>query len=305
MATSGPLAYYAFPGMMTDPGEHSALLMGLPAEIPALAKIGQKNLLHIFWAERYGQVLDEARKAEVGIRRASTMLGCIKAKDDRLLTVSRPPDKRLIGNCRDFTVMMCTLLRHQGIPARARCGFGTYFLPDHYEDHWVAEYWNAEEQRWVLVDAQLDDFQVAILGVRFDPCDVPRDQFVTGGAAWQMARSGKADPDSFGIFDMHGLWFIRGNLIRDMAAFSKMELLPWDWWGLMLAEDAQSEGNLAFLDHVAELALAGNEAFAEIRALYEDDPRLRVPPIITSFPAGPEPQTVDIMQNEVFPEPVG
>ena len=41
-----------------------------------------------------------------------------------------------MGNCRDFSTMLCTVLRYQNTPARARCGFGAYFLPDHYEDHW-------------------------------------------------------------------------------------------------------------------------------------------------------------------------
>ena len=95
------------------------------------------------------------------------------------------------------------------VPARARCGFGAYFLPNHYEDHWVAEYWNAAEERWVLVDAQLDEFQRREMQVAFDPLDVPRDQFIVGGAAWKMCRSGVADPDSFGIFDMRGLIILR------------------------------------------------------------------------------------------------
>jgi hypothetical protein len=34
-------------------------------------------------------------------------------------------------------------------------------------------------------------------------------------------RYGETDPQKFGIFDMHGLYFIRGNLIHDMAALKK------------------------------------------------------------------------------------
>ena len=54
---------------------------------------------------------------------------------------------------RDFTV---AFLRAAGVPARARCGFGAYFRPGWFEDHWVVEYWNATAARWQLVDAQLD-----------------------------------------------------------------------------------------------------------------------------------------------------
>ena len=137
----------------------------------------------------------------------------------------------------------------------------------------------------------MDAVQREALALPFDPLDVPRDQFITGGRAWQMARGGAADPDAFGIADMHGLWFIRGNLVRDVAALSKMELLPWDVWGLAYVEggdEALSSGDLAALDEIA--ALSGGDAadFATIRRLYDEDERWRVPPIITSFTdAGP------------------
>jgi hypothetical protein len=69
--------------------------------------------------------------------------------------------------------MLCALLQYQGVPARARCGFGAHFMPGHYEDHWVYEYWKTDEGRWVMVDAQLGDFQRQALQIEFDSCDVP------------------------------------------------------------------------------------------------------------------------------------
>jgi hypothetical protein len=307
-STNNPLTYYAYPGLMTDPGEHSALLMGLPAELPALCGIVQHNLMHIFWAESYGQTLSEDRRAQVNIRRAVTMLAQIKLMDDRRLTIPRPPEKRLIGNCRDFSVMLVTLLRHQGIPARARCGFAAYFASlgegvHPYCDHWVCEYWNEHQARWIMVDAQLDALQVEKLGITFDPCDVPADQFLVAGRAWQLCRAGEADPHHFGIFDMQGLWFIRGNLVRDLAALNNMELLPWDSWGVIDDKQANSEENMTLLDHAASLTLAGNDTFGEVRAFYENDARLHVPDIIRSYPAGSVPETVDVTTKEIIPMP--
>ena len=92
----------------------------------------------------------------------------------------------------------------QGVAARARCGFGAYFEKGKFIDHWVTEYWNESQQRWVLVDAQLDQRQRELFGIAFDPLDVPRDQFLVAGDAWQLCRGGKADPGAFGILDMHG-----------------------------------------------------------------------------------------------------
>ena len=69
-----------------------------------------------------------------------------------------------------------------------------------------------------------------------------------------MCRSCQADPDKFGIFDMHGLWFIRGNLVRDLLALNKIELLPWDGWGLTSKDEQDiSPDDLALLDRIADL----------------------------------------------------
>ena len=75
--------------------------------------------------------------------------------------------------------------RRRGVAARARGGFGTYFEPGKHIDHWVCEYWDASHERWVLVDAQLDDVQQAVLKLDFDPLDVPRERFWVAGQAWQ------------------------------------------------------------------------------------------------------------------------
>jgi hypothetical protein len=285
---TNPLHFYATPGPMTEPGAMASLLDDLPRDVGELVRVVQGLLIHVFWAERYGVQHDDARQQEVQIRPLAPKLERIVELDPRPLAEARPPERRLVGNCRDFSLMLAGLLRHQGVPARARCGFGRYFLPNHFEDHWVGEYWNAAEGRWVLVDAQMDALQKGVLSLDFDPLDVPRDQFITGGRAWAMCRAGDADPETFGIHDMHGLWFVRGNLVRDVAALNKFELLPWDVWGLAYLEggdEALTADDWAALDEMA--ALSGGDAadFARIRAAYEADDRWRVPPIITSFTA--------------------
>jgi len=281
---ANPLEYYAAPGLMTDPREHAPLFDDLPRDVAALCKVVQGVMIHVYWAERYGIKLSDERKNEVQIRSVARKLAHILELDPRPLGDARSLDKKLVGNCRDFSVMLTALLQHQGVPARARCGFGRYFMPGKYEDHWVCEYWNATENRWRFVDGQLDEFQQQALRIRFSPLDVPRTMFITGGKAWQMSRAGQADPDRFGIFDMHGLWFVRGDFVRDVAALDKMELLPWDGWGIIETKDNDlSAADLAFLDRVAELTQGDVPQFDAVRAVYESDARLRVPPVIRSY----------------------
>ena len=161
----------------------------------------------------------------------------------------------------------------------------------------MCEVWRGDEERWALVDAQLDEFQRQALGIEFDLCDVPRDQFVPAGKAWQLCRSGQADPDRFGIFDMHGMWFIRGNLLRDLASLNKMQPLPWDSWGLMQTDDQDlSAEDMALLDRAAGLTLAGNEAFSEVRTIYGTDDRLHAPPLIRSHTTTGV-RTIDITEH--------
>ena len=41
-----------------------------------------------------------------------------------------------------------------------------------------------------------------------------------------------------------------------------------------------TDGKEALLDRVAALTLAGDNAFANLRTIYESDDRLRVPPVV-------------------------
>lgn len=299
--SSATLAYYAQPGPLTAlPAEGPAaeVLHDLPTGVPELVRVVQHNLLHIFWAQAYGVMLTDNQKSDVQIRTAAARLAQIAAADSAPLTVPRAHAQRSVANCRDFSVLLVALLRRQGIPARARCGFGTYFTSGKFEDHWVAEYWDADRARWVMVDAQLDDLQREKLQIAFDPLDVPvggpaTPGFVNGARAWQLCRQDGVDPHRFGIFNLHGLWFVRGNLIRDVAALNKIELLPWDCWGLCEGLDEHiSRGDLAFLDQVAAQVVTDDGA--TVRALYNTDGRLRVPPEITSYPSGPEPVMITL-----------
>lgn len=272
------LAYYASPGVMTAAGEYAEQLRQLPDSIEELCEAVQNLLIHIFWAERMGVSHSEARKQEVEIRSVRRMLSTMQTIHPTALNAPRAPQQRLVGNCRDFSTFMAAILRSKGIPARARCGFGTYFRPDHFVDHWVCEIWRQKARRWVLVDAQLDAFQQDVLKIDFSPLAVPRTRFILAGAAWQMCRQNQADPQRFGIFDMHGMYFIRGNVIRDLLALTKVEILPWDMVPHLEKEyELLSEDELNWLDQVAADTVAGGERIYKWLSLVEQDASLRIP----------------------------
>lgn len=171
------------PTGLTDPGAAVALLDGLPAAPAALAAIVQSLLIHQHIAPAYGVTPGPARQAESHLRPVSAMLQHVQARDPRPLDRARPPEQRVVGVCRHFTLLHVALLRHQGVAARARCGFTGYFEPGTFVDHWVTEVWCDTEARWVVADAQLDDRQRTLFGIGFDPLDVPRDRFLVAGEA--------------------------------------------------------------------------------------------------------------------------
>ena len=279
------LAYYSTPGPMTtlDPG--SDALEHLPTDPVALVPVVQGLILHEFWASGYGVEIPPARANEVETRAASAMVELILRLDPAPLRTPRPPERRMIGNCRHFSTLSCALLRRSGIPARARCGFATYFEPDRYIDHWVVEYWEPALARWRRIDNQLDHLQRQALALDFDSTDVPAGRFLDGGEAWQLCRSGGADPERFGILDFWGIWFVRNNAVRDLAALNKMELLPWDGWGLMSVVDEDEAGPATeVIDELAE-AITSDD-WLECRRLYDENDRLRVPDHVVSYRAG-------------------
>jgi hypothetical protein len=147
----------------------------------------------------------------------------------------------------------------------------------------MGEYWKADANRCVLVDPQFDDIWRVPLYIDHDILDVPRDRFWVAADAWQRCRSGQADPDKFGIslVDLHGLWFIAGNLIRDLAALNKVEMLPWDAWGAHpKLHETLAQGQLAYFDSLAEFTREPDAHFDEILSLYAEDARLNVPPLV-------------------------
>ncbi|HVU89329.1 MAG TPA: transglutaminase-like domain-containing protein [Pirellulales bacterium] len=274
---------YMHASRMSAAGKHTALFQALPNDVAGLVRIVQGLLIHEFFTSAYGLTIANERRFESHLRPVEAILDRMIVLDPSPLSVARSPEKRVIGVCRHFALALVSMMRAAGIPARARCGFGNYFNPGYYEDHWVCEYWNAEAARWKLVDPQFDDKWCAALKITHDVLDVPRDRFLVAADAWRLCRSGQADAAKFGIFrgDLRGLWFVAGNLVRDSAALTGTEMLAWDVWGGMPQPgESLDDAAIAFFDRLAELTRDPDAAHDELCLLYESDQRLRVPSVV-------------------------
>jgi hypothetical protein len=272
--------YYRAHGSMTAPGASAASLRALPRDLASLCGVVQGVLIHRDVAPwLYDLKLSAEQQDVANVRPVAEMLSRILTLDSRPLVWVREPARRLPCVCRHFATMLSAILREQGVPARARCGFGAYFKRGRFEDHWVTEYWDGALERWILVDAQIDPVQREAFQLDFDPIDVPRDRFIIAGDAWRQCRAGRANPDLFGLsfLNEQGMWWIAQNLIRDLASLNRIDMLPWDVWGIMPEPaDVITADETALLDRVAELTMGGDEALAEVRDIYRDE-RFRIP----------------------------
>ena len=129
-----------------------------------------------------------------------------------------------------------------------------------------------------MVDAQIDPEQKKHWKIDIDTLNVPDDKFITGGAAWTMCMNG-TDPNLFGINDMHGWWFIKGDMIRDLASLTKTPLLAWDIWGAMTDDALLSD---PLLDKAASVSVPDTRDYDELFKLYEH-PWFKVPETFFSF----------------------
>jgi hypothetical protein len=265
------LTEYATQSAFSDPGIHAGLFDVLPTDVRELTAVVRNLLIHY----RAGGIqFTGDRLAEIDHRWVEAALTTDQRRNGTPLAAPREPADRIVGCCRDYTLMTVSALRHQGIPARSRIGFATYFADGFNYDHVVAEYWNGD--RWVMVDAQLEPDEHG----KFDVQDMPTGQFLSAAEVWQRVRAGELDADDFGVdpgLPLRGSWFVRDYVFLQLAHLQRDELLLWDGWGAMAGPGEPADLDLA--DEIAALLIAsdaGDEAATgELATRYAKDLDLR------------------------------
>lgn len=148
-------------------------------------------------------------------------------------------------------------------------------------DHVVGEVWDRDEGRWRLVDAQFAEHGAV------DVLDVPRELFLTGPQAWKQCRAGLLDPDRFVVSPNRREQFLRSwpqlahNVVQDLAALNKHEMILWDVWGLLDDETVDAEELAPKLDALAD-RLQSDLMLERIITSF-DDADWRVPETVASF----------------------
>jgi len=227
------LDFFAAPGPFTQlTVEQTNMIRDLELGPAELCLVAQRLL--VAPGEASGVGLSEQRLAERNTRPATALFArALELDAVTPLGETRPTDRRVVGTCRHFATLSTAFLRAAAVPARARCGFATYFVPPKKVDHWIVEFWSGEQGGWIRIDPEYLGLETP---TRARTDDLRDGEFLTAGEAWQLVRSGVLDPIDFGVFGTEnwGVGEIRGNAMRDLASLArKIEMLPWDEWGPM------------------------------------------------------------------------
>ena len=282
-------ANYANHSEWSDPKGFADRLSGLPTSPRALADALEEFVIHHAAARSIGFGVPDYAESDRGARSVARLLGTAIERDGRPLTAHRDLPDYLYGTCHDFALLAASVLRSDGTEARLRVGFVDYFLKDRWEDHWLCEYRVGDE--WRLLDAQLGRRARDGHGIDFDVADVPRRRFRAGAEAWKAIRAGAIDPARCGVSfaGISGAWFAASNVLKDLAALTAIEVLPWDYWGPARAfsQDRTVSAEIAArFDELADALTPPPDTLEEATSVSESFPWAKPSDRVLSFAQG-------------------
>jgi len=128
---------------------------------------------------------------------AGAMLAEFYRRDERGFVNDREPKDKLVLTCRFVAIMIASILKSKGIPARVRSGNAPYFdmgeLGNVSTDHWINQYWSERENRWITIDVDGS----WSLNEAFDPYNMPKEKFDFPANTWLECRNNKDNPMRF------------------------------------------------------------------------------------------------------------
>ena len=127
------LEFYRKHDLFSDPGAYASRYVELPTPLNALHAAINELLIHNWKVERDrpGWIKVHPEEVDVFTRPIYRVLERVALFGPEPWNQSRPPDRRVVIDCRHFSLLLCSILRERGIPARTRCGFATYLEETH------------------------------------------------------------------------------------------------------------------------------------------------------------------------------
>jgi hypothetical protein len=284
------LEHYLKFGPFTNPGCYKDYLKNeLPDDIKEIGYLVRRQLIHRITLKngnkgsdfdlKYGDMTKVPwyRQPEDDIfPTASGMLAELFRRDKKGFIKNRHEKDRLILTCRYVSILVASILKSKGIPARVRSGFADYFkgFGNKSVDHWINQYWDKEKNRWVTidVDGSLENY------LRFDPYNMPNDVFEFSTDSWLKVRNRELDGKRFwnaGGFE--GLMVIAWELFYDFHSLMNSEIIYLHTPEFICNRfDKLSKKELREIDDLAKLMQNPDENFNELFGIWRTNKNFRL-----------------------------
>lgn len=191
--------------------------------------------------------------------------------------LNKPLNEKIITTCRYMAILFASVLKSKGIPTRCRAGFAPYIYEDYIVDHWINEYFDKHSNKWIAIDAQVQDSKKIYKQV--DLCNLEK-EFEYPAELWIKARKGELpDIDKYARYSVdENLQVIAKQLFLDFFSLMNYELGYRDTPMFIYGKNFSGLTNADYeeIDNLAKLMLNPNENFNKLQQLFLTNQKFRV-----------------------------
>ena len=278
---------YLETSIYTYAGAYKEFILSLPDDIPSIGMLVCDQITHpsMYYTEPspyleetyFGKFSSYPRNRfknedELYITAVAMIAGILRL-DETGFTKNRDVTKRITVSCRQASVLFRAILKAKGIPCRSRAGFMDFGdAGDSYMEHWVNEYWDFQENRWILAD--VDGYYEYEQRFGYSQFNLPRRKFVTASEAWLGLREKTLDR-KLDVFSPNLLDGVCEYLFMDFHALMNNEIF-YSYQPLYLRGGIQSlsESELRELDDLAKLLADPDKNMEKLESLRTTNEKL-------------------------------
>ena len=216
---------------------------------------------------------------------ATSIFSEIYRRDENGFYIGRPAEKRLNITCRYVSVLTSAILKANNVSCRCRAGWARYLRENNVLDHWVNEYWNEQENRWIMFD--MDDlydedfikYELYLNNkISKEYLDLGSNQFYTAATAWLNYRKDNHFIDEFKYGSSKSIpREVLKYLFLDFMAIMNFEP-NYKFMPMAFDKDFEklSASELEEVDNLATLMLDIDNNFEQLKDLYDNTPKYRM-----------------------------
>jgi formylglycine-generating enzyme len=267
------LDFYRQYSSFTNPGEYGYVYKNLPDSLSDLCSLIKSQFIHPY-AElpQYREQIPKERWNYESSKypTVNSILKGLLSYDSRGLVKDRKPEDRLVLGCREYAIVLVSILKYRGIPARARYGHATYIMPEFHVSHIICEVWNENDRRWMLVDPGLNMI------------DFSREKFDFSNEAWLQMQKKEIDPGLYGNPGQYsGLVSILAKINTDLASLLGAEYAIYQYAPILdyafQNNNQLTSRHIETLNRISELMKSIDaDNLSQLQEIYDNTPEIQI-----------------------------